>query len=47
MSRNALYFIIGALLVIAIVVGYMFYQEKESGVDIKIGDASVSYNVVG
>lgn len=37
MNRNVLYLIIGALIVIAAVVGYQLYKEKESAVDIKIG----------
>ena len=44
MSRNALYFVVGALLVVAIVVGYLLYQErqKSSGIDINVGKSGIS-----
>jgi len=44
MNRNALYFIIGVLVVAIVVVGYLFYQERQktSGIDINIGDGGIS-----
>ena len=44
MSRNALYFVVGALVVVAIVVGYLLYQErqKSSGIDINVGKSGIS-----
>ncbi|MFM9844351.1 MAG: hypothetical protein ACKVOI_15430 [Dongiaceae bacterium] len=44
MNRNLLYLIIGALVVATIVVGYLFYQERQktSGIDINIGDGGIS-----
>ncbi|MCF8466969.1 MAG: hypothetical protein K9G33_06165 [Sneathiella sp.] len=42
MNRNILYIAIIALAIVAIVVGYQFYQEQQSGVSIKIGDTGVS-----
>ena len=44
MSRNALYFIVGALVIVAIVVGYLLYQErqKSSGIDINVGKDGIS-----
>lgn len=44
MNRNALFVIIGALVVAIVVVGYLFYQERQktSGIDINIGDGGIS-----
>jgi len=44
MSRNALTFVVGALVVVAIVVGYLLYQErqKSSGIDINVGKSGIS-----
>jgi hypothetical protein len=42
MSRTALYFLIGILAVVAAVVGYLLYQERQAGVSIKIGEGGVS-----
>ena len=44
MNRNALYLIIGVLVVAVVVVGYLFYQERQktSGIDINIGDGGIS-----
>ena len=44
MSRNALYFVVGALVVVAIFVGYLLYQErqKSSGIDINVGKSGIS-----
>ncbi len=37
MSRNALFLVIGLLLAGLIAVGYLYYQEQQSGIDIQIG----------
>ncbi len=44
MSRNVLYLIIGALVVVTGVLGYWYYQDQQQpkGVEIKIGDGGVS-----
>jgi hypothetical protein len=42
MNRNTLYLLIGLLAVGLVVVGYMYYQESQSGVRINIGDKGIS-----
>ena len=42
MSRNGLYLVIGLLFAVVVVVGYLYYQESRSGIDIKIGEHGVS-----
>jgi hypothetical protein len=43
MNRNVLYLIIGALAVVAAVLGYLLYQERQkSGIEINVGDGGVS-----
>jgi RsiW-degrading membrane proteinase PrsW (M82 family) len=44
MNRNVLYLVVGALAVVAAVLGYRFYQEGQNstGVEITIGDGGVS-----
>ena len=42
MSRNGLYLVIGLLAAVVVVVGYLYYQESRSGIDIKIGEHGVS-----
>ena len=44
MNRNALYLIIGALAVAAVVAGYLLYQERQkaSGIDINVGNGGIS-----
>lgn len=43
MNRNALYLVIGALLVVAVVFGYWLYQERhKSGIEINIDGSGVS-----
>jgi hypothetical protein len=38
MNRNLLSVLVGALLVVSIVLGYLFYQERQkSGINISIG----------
>lgn len=42
MNRNTLYLLIGLLFVGLAVLGYLYYQESRSGVDIRIGDQGIS-----
>ena len=44
MSRNALYFVIGALVVATVVVGYLLYQERQktTGIDINVDKSGIS-----
>ncbi|MEH6775728.1 MAG: hypothetical protein V7668_17525 [Cereibacter changlensis] len=42
MTRNTLYLLIGLLLVGLAVVGYLYYQESQSGVEIRIGEQGIS-----
>jgi len=48
-SRNALYLIIGALVVVTAVVGYQLYQErqKKAGIEISVGDRGISIEAAG
>ncbi|MGM0585826.1 MAG: hypothetical protein ACQEUZ_14375 [Pseudomonadota bacterium] len=41
MSRNTLYLLIGLLIAAVLVVGYFYYQESQSGVEIDIGEGGV------
>lgn len=44
MNRNILYLVIGALAVVAGILGYQSYQErqKKTGVEISIGERGIS-----
>jgi len=44
MNRNILYLVIGALAVVAVVLGYQIYQERQktAGVEISIGERGIS-----
>jgi hypothetical protein len=44
MNRSSLYMIIGALVVVMGVVGYLYYQERQqtAGVDISVGKSGIS-----
>ncbi|WP_170294972.1 hypothetical protein [Roseospira navarrensis] len=42
MSRTFLLIVIVALAVVAAVTGYFYYQERQSGVDIKIDGGGVT-----
>jgi hypothetical protein len=44
MNRNILYLVIGALAVVAAVLGYQVYQarQKATGVEISIGERGIS-----
>ena len=42
-SRNALYLVVGALVVATMVIGYQLYQEQQrTGIDINVGKAGIS-----
>lgn len=41
MSRNMLYLLIGLLAAGILAVGYLYYQESQSGIDIEIGEQGV------
>ena len=43
MNRNMLYLVIGALAVVAVVIGYMLYQEQQkTGIEIDLGNGGIS-----
>ena len=44
MNRNFLYVVIAALIVVAAVVGYLLYQERQqtAGIDINVGKSGIS-----
>lgn len=42
MDRNVLYLVIGLLAVVVAVVGYLLYQERQSGIRIDIGESGVT-----
>jgi len=44
MNRNTLYLVIGALSIVAVVLGYQFYQERQktTGIEISIGERGFS-----
>ena len=42
MSRNVLYLVVGVLVALVLVAGYLYYQESRSGIDIKIGEHGVT-----
>jgi hypothetical protein len=44
MNRNALYLIVGGLVVATVVIGYLLYQERQktTGIDINVGDGGIS-----
>lgn len=44
MNRNLLYLVCGALAVVAVILGYQVYQDRQKpkGVDIKIDDNGIS-----
>jgi predicted negative regulator of RcsB-dependent stress response len=42
-NNNGLYLIIGVLLVVIVVGGFLFYQERnKSGIDVEVGDKGIS-----
>lgn len=43
MSRSTLYLVLGALVIAAVVIGYLLYQERQkSGIDINVGKGGIS-----
>jgi len=44
MSRNSILILVGVLAVVAAVASYMYYQERNKGVDIEINENGVSIN---
>ncbi len=44
MNRNILYLVIGALAVVAVVLGYQLYQERQktTGIEINVGQRGIS-----
>jgi hypothetical protein len=42
MSRNMLYLLVVLLAAGIAVVGYLYYQESQSGIDIQIGEQGIS-----
>ncbi|MCY0147818.1 hypothetical protein OEG84_08850 [Hoeflea sp. G2-23] len=41
MHRNFLLILIGVLAVVAVVAGYRYYQERQSGIEINENDISI------
>lgn len=43
-NRNTLYLVVGALAVAAVVLGYLFYQERQktAGIEINVGKSGIS-----
>lgn len=42
MNRNVMYLLIGLLAAGLVVLGYLYYKESQSGVDIRIGDQGIT-----
>lgn len=42
MSRSMLYLLVGLLAAGILVVGYLYYQESQSGIDIEIGEQGIT-----
>lgn len=42
MNRNALLLVIGVLAVGLMAVGYLYYQERQSGIDVKIDEHGIT-----
>ncbi|MEX1146850.1 MAG: hypothetical protein WEB93_00575 [Sphingomonadales bacterium] len=42
MNQNVRYLVIGAVVIAVIIVGYLIYEEQESGVDIDVGQLGVA-----
>ena len=41
MNRNSLLVLIGLLLVVAVGASYLYYQERQSGIDIQIDEQGI------
>lgn len=42
MNRNFLFVLIGVLAAVAVTAGYLYYQERQSGIDIRINEDGIS-----
>ena len=42
MSRGSVYILIGLLAAAVVVIGYLYYEESQEGVDIRIDESGVS-----
>lgn len=42
MNRNTAYLVIGVLAAAAVIFGYLYYQESQSGVTIEFGEQGIS-----
>lgn len=42
MNRNALLLVIGVLAVGLMAAGYLYYQERQSGIDVKIDEHGIT-----
>jgi len=42
MSRNFLFLLVGVLAVVAAGASYMYYQERQSGIEIEIGKNGIT-----
>ncbi|MBQ2262547.1 MAG: hypothetical protein II336_14400 [Loktanella sp.] len=42
MNRNTAYLVIGVLAAAAVIFGYRYYQESQSGVTIEFGEQGIS-----
>lgn len=42
MNRSSLLVLVGVLAIVAVVASYLYYQERQSGIDIEIGPSGVS-----
>ena len=44
MNQNKLYLVVGALAVATVVLGYLFYQERQNttGIEINVGKSGIS-----
>lgn len=41
MNRNSLLLVIGLLLVVAVGASYLYYQERQTGIDIQIDEQGI------
>jgi len=41
MSRNTLYLVIGLLIAAVLVAGFLYYQERNSGLRIEVGEHGI------
>ena len=42
MNQNTLLLVVGVLAVVVVVLGYLYYQEQQSGIAIQIGEHGVT-----